>query len=67
MKQHPGEGDDSPTNDSMRLLHETTVLDDESTLEKLELKDNSMLYLVYAVADDEYESVDVVSTALEDA
>ena len=39
VKQHPGEGDDSPTRDSMRLLHETNVLDDESTLEKLELKE----------------------------
>lgn len=61
--QHSTDGVDA---DQMRLLLDTTVLEDDSTIAGLELKDDAVLYLVYAVADNEYESVDVVSTAFQE-
>ena len=50
--------------EDMRLLWNDSILQDSDTLR--ELKDDCVLHLVFKVADDEYESVDIVSTDLQE-
>jgi len=50
--------------DDMRLLWNDSILHDTDTLH--ELKDDSVLHLVFKVADNEYESVDIVTTELQE-
>lgn len=64
-KQHGS--DEAGGTEKMRLLLETSALEDEKSLQDLEIKDNAILNLVFAVSDEDYENVDIVSTAMEDA
>jgi len=48
----------------MRLLYNGSVLQDDETLQ--DFKDDSVLHVVFKVADNEYEPVDIVSTDLQE-
>jgi hypothetical protein len=55
--------------DTLRLLLEdnTTVLQDDTSLSEYELKaDDAVLHVVYQLDDNEWESVDIISTAMQD-
>ena len=57
LEQHGTEVDD------LRLLKDETVLDDNSSLD--EIADNSILYCVLKVSDNEYEQVQIDSTDMQ--
>jgi hypothetical protein len=55
-------------NIQLQLIHPDgpTVLDDEDKLVEYEFKDNSVLHVAFGIADNEFETVDVQSTDLQD-
>jgi len=73
VKQHPAGGKASDDDDEetliMQLIHpeSTDILEDEDLLSEYELKDNAVLHVVFEVADNEFETVDIQSTDLQDS
>jgi hypothetical protein len=75
MQQHadirPEQG--SAVADEMRLIEAShgdpinDAYDDDTTIQAAQLKDDQVLYLVFRIADNEYEPVEIISTDLQDA
>ena len=65
LKQHPAGDNDETT--EMQFVHPETsdILEDEDPI--ADLKDNAIVHVVFAVAENEYESIDVVSMALQES
>lgn len=56
--------------DDMKLTlpdNSEKALQDSDTMESLGLKDDSVLYVSYAIAENEYEKINIASTSLEAA
>ena len=64
LQQHST--DEVPTM-RLQLTTDATVLEDEQPLRHYQVKDNDVLHMVYAVSDDEYETVDITSTEVQDS
>lgn len=68
LSQHPPDGKQEDDAIQMQLIHPDgpTVLDDEDKLVEYEIKDNSVLHVAFEVADNEFETVEIQSTDLQD-
>ena len=65
--QHSGEdAANKISTELIRILKDETVLDDSQSMQEAEINENSNLFVVLKIADDEWEAVDVQSTEMDE-
>jgi hypothetical protein len=56
-----------PSDLQLMVPENQTILEDDDLLSEYEIKDNAVLHVVFEVAENEFETVDIESTDVQDS